>query len=346
MTILHASRGVIIIGDERWASDAVRLAESAGWPILAEPAANVHSAHVIAYAPLLLTPEVREYLAPEVVVTFGRFGLSRPVTALVRAAAEHIAISRDASVDPFGTATARLSVAPTITTPAPDSWLAAWQAVSACVGRHVDALQEISDLTVVREVGRTVTAGHAVLIAASRAVRDAEATWNACPARVFMNRGTNGIDGLVSTAWGIAIGSGCPTVAVLGDLAFLHDINGLLARDGQAWPSLTYVVIDNNGGGIFSSLEQGAPAFATHFERLFGTPHNLDLVDMARAHGVPAQRVTSLADLATALTSPDLAEPVRVLVVSVGDREAEQRRHTDLRSAIAQDLSAWVAQYA
>lgn len=343
MTALNTTRGVIVIGDERWAADAARLAESAGWPILAEPAANVRSSHVIPHAPLLLTAEVREHLAPEVVLTFGRFGLSRPITALVREADQHIAVSRSATVNPFGTATQRRDDAPTVTAVAPASWLSAWHEASAIAGGHVNALSELSDLTAVREVGRAVTAHHAVLIAASRAVRDAEATWSACPAHVFMNRGTNGIDGLVSTAWGIAIGSGRPTVAVLGDLAFLHDINGLLARDGQVWPSLTYVVIDNDGGGIFSSLEQGAPAFATHFERLFGTPQGVDLVAIAQAHGVPARRVTSLADLSAALTTPIPAEPVQVLVVPVGDRTTEQRRHSDVREAITRDLAVWVA---
>lgn len=345
MTVLDATCGVIIIGDERWAPDAVRLAESAAWPILAEPAANVRSPQVIAHAPLLLTREVRDYLTPDVVVTFGRFGLSRPLNALVRTARAHIAVSRDASVDPLATATHRLTAAPTIATPAPTSWLSAWRDVAAIASRHVAALTDLSDLTVVRDVGRTVTSEHAVLIAASRAVRDAESMWDACQARVFMNRGTNGIDGLVSTAWGIAIGSVRPTVAVLGDLAFLHDINGLLARDGQPWPSLTYIVLDNNGGGIFSSLEQGAPAFARHFERLFGTPQDVDLVAVAQAHGVPARRVTSLDDLTATLMSPHAVAPVQVLVVPVGDRLTEQQRHDDLRSAISQDLAAWVAQH-
>lgn len=340
---ITASRGVIVIGDARFADDAVRIAEKAGWPILAEPAANVPSSHVISHAPLLLTPAVREHLAPEVVITFGRFGLSRPINALVRAAATHVAVSRDASVNPLGTATVQLTAAPEVGAIAPESWLTAWHEAAAVAARHVTALEGVSGLTVVREIGAALTSDHAVLLAASRAVRDAEATWQSCAARVFMNRGTNGIDGLVSTAWGIALGSGRPTVAVLGDLAFLHDINGLLARDGQPWPSLTYVVLDNDGGGIFSSLEQGAPAFASHFEQIFGTPQGVDLVAIAQAHGVPAQRVTSLAELTAAITAAHTDQPVRVVVVPVGDRVTEQQRQSALRTAISRDLDTWLA---
>jgi 2-succinyl-5-enolpyruvyl-6-hydroxy-3-cyclohexene-1-carboxylate synthase len=104
--------------------------------------------------------------------------------------------------------------------------------------------------------------------------------------RVFANRGANGIDGFASTAAGIAAAGDGPVVALGGDLAFLHDTNGLLHAVGER--DVTYVVIDNDGGGIFSYLPQHD---LEEFERLFATPHGRDLVAIARAHGVEAAAV-------------------------------------------------------
>jgi 2-succinyl-5-enolpyruvyl-6-hydroxy-3-cyclohexene-1-carboxylate synthase len=120
-------------------------------------------------------------------------------------------------------------------------------------------------------------------------VRDVE--WYAAPrrsVRVHANRGANGIDGVVSTAVGVAAASGSPTALLVGDVAFLHDVNGLLgAHDRGA--DLLVVVVDNDGGGIFSFLPQASEVDAERFEQLYGTPHGLDLVAVARAHGVPAE---------------------------------------------------------
>ena len=110
----------------------------------------------------------------------------------------------------------------------------------------------------------------------------------------------------VSTAWGAGLAprsdnSRGRTIAVVGDLAFLHDHNGLLAPATEPRPNLTIVVADNNGGGIFSSLEQGAAEFDADFERVFGTPHDRDLAAVAAAAGSPTVTVTSAAELAAAL---------------------------------------------
>lgn len=146
--------------------------------------------------------------------------------------------------------------------------------------------------------------------------------------RVLGNRGASGIDGLVSTAWGIALSHGRVnpdgrTIALLGDLSFLHDHNGLLAPLVEARPNLTIVVADNNGGGIFSSLEQGDARFAAEFDRVFGTPQDVSIAAIARAVDVATTVVTSEEELAAALAERPTG--LRVVVATCIDRAAEQR---------------------
>ncbi len=147
------------------------------------------------------------------------------------------------------------------------------------------------------------------------------------PPWVLGNRGTSGIDGLVSTAWGAALAHqrrspDGRTVAVLGDLAFLHDHNGLLAPAAEERPNLTIVVADNNGGGIFSSLEQGDSAFASDFERVFGTPHDLDLEEIARATGISTTVVQDAQELTAALDEPSVG--VDIIIANTVARDDEQ----------------------
>ncbi len=132
------------------------------------------------------------------------------------------------------------------------------------------------------------------------------------------NRGVNGIDGFVSTAVGVALGSGAPTVALVGDLCFLHDVNGLLGITRRG-VDLTFVVVDNDGGGIFSFLPQ-ATAMPDEFEQLFGTPQGVDLGALAALHGVAVQDVTRAGELGDAVRTAVDAGGVRVVRVRTDRR--------------------------
>ncbi len=180
-------------------------------------------------------------------------------------------------------------------------------------------------------------------MAASWPVRQLEAFGGSrTGVRVVGNRGANGIDGLVSTAWGAALAhqsvGGGPGLALLGDLAFLHDHNGLLAGTDEPRPDLVLVVLDNDGGGVFHQLEQGQPEYAGDFERLFGTPLGRDLVAVASAAGVPAVRVHDADELATQVTTGMSAGGVRVVVAHVPDRRAEADLFAQARAAVARRL--------
>ena len=152
------------------------------------------------------------------------------------------------------------------------------------------------------------------------------------------NRGLAGIDGLVSTAVGAALARPRqPAYGLLGDLTVLHDANGLLIGPGEPSPDLTLVVVNDDGGGIFTTLEPGAPERAAHFERVFGTPTGTDLAALCRAHGIRHDRVLTSADLAAAVTArPD---GIRVVEVTV-DRASHRQAHADLRTLAARAVEA------
>jgi 2-succinyl-5-enolpyruvyl-6-hydroxy-3-cyclohexene-1-carboxylate synthase len=205
------------------------------------------------------------------------------------------------------------------------------------------AAQAIEDLLAARDgatepgVARAALAGvpdgGAMVVASSMPVRDVE--WFGAPrtnARVVSNRGANGIDGVTSTAVGVAL-TGVPTVCLLGDVAFLHDTNGLLgaaARDVD----LVLVDIDNDGGGIFSFLPQASQLGAERFEMLFGTPHGVDVAAIAAAHGIASTVVDSAAGVGQAVAEAVDRGGVH-LVVARTDRGANVVLHDDLNASIA-----------
>jgi 2-succinyl-5-enolpyruvyl-6-hydroxy-3-cyclohexene-1-carboxylate synthase len=217
------------------------------------------------------------------------------------------------------------------------AWLPAWQdagaralqAVEAALG---DGLSEPALARAVLEAaGRE---GAALLAGSSTPVRDLFLWGPREGARVLANRGAAGIDGTVSTAIGVALAGG-PAYALLGDLTFLHDANGLVIGPHEPRPDLTVVVADNDGGGIFGLLEQGGPEHAGAFERVFGTPHGVDLAALCAATGTPHQRVSSLPELRQALRRPGGLRVVQVRT----DRAASTALTRTLRAAVATALA-------
>ncbi len=365
------TRGVILAGDlpctwlrghHQWLA---ALAEACGWPILCEPSSNLHGARTaLGHGVLVVGSE--EFLAahrPDLVLTVGQFGLSRPTMDLVRAAGRHVAVELPTVgrevCDPLRTADLVLTgipLPPEGFTPDPQ-WLAAWQAADAVAAEVITSVlgTAMTGSSVASRIWQRAPEDCLLLVAASWPVRQVEAfAGRRAGVRVIGNRGANGIDGLVSTAWGAALAhqaqgdrqdpadqapGGRPALALMGDLAFLHDHNGLLVGAGEPRPDLVIVVIDNDGGGIFHQLEQGRPEHAASFERVFGTPLARDLVAVARAAGVPASRVSELTDLDQAVAGGMAAGGVHVIVAHVPDRAGEAQLMSAVRSAVADRLS-------
>jgi 2-succinyl-5-enolpyruvyl-6-hydroxy-3-cyclohexene-1-carboxylate synthase len=214
-------------------------------------------------------------------------------------------------------------------------WLELDRTAGAAIGDVLDGVIAPSGPQVARDVARALPGGAELVVASSMPVRDLE--WFAGSfggVTVHANRGVNGIDGTIATATGVAIGTRAPTVVLLGDLAFLHDAGSLLGLAGRG-VDLTIVVADNDGGGIFSFLDQRSDSPHDEFERLFGTPHGIDLVELARGYRIDARRVHDAAAVRDALASAIADGNVHVIVVPVLDRDADVAHHRDLWAAAA-----------
>lgn len=337
---LDRQRGVIVAGGRHGVDPLVveRLAVRLGWPVLADPTSGCRhlDVAVTAFDSLLRHDEFARAHAPEVVVRFGRPPTSKVVTQWIeQSGAPVVQVGGPGVIDPDGNVAAicRSEDLDSLSGAAGTPWMARWRHANERAEEALDiALRDVplSEPGVARTVARSLADDTDLVVASSMPVRDLE--WFGGPmARAHANRGANGIDGVMSTALGMAL-SARPVVALVGDLAFVHDSNALTAlRDRGA--DLRIVVIDNDGGGIFSFLPQATQLTRERFELLFGTPHGTDLVALASAHGVPATTVTSVDDLRRAVTTPG---PSVTRVVS--SRDDNVRIHDQLHRAVATAL--------
>jgi 2-succinyl-5-enolpyruvyl-6-hydroxy-3-cyclohexene-1-carboxylate synthase len=214
--------------------------------------------------------------------------------------------------------------------PVDEEWLGEWRDRDADVSRRLDALLTAEDGLTPHEVAGAVAAAlppeGLLFVGASNPVRDLDLMvprYKVGDRRLVIgNRGLAGIDGCVSTAVGAVLGRPRTTraFALLGDVTFLHDTNGLLLGPDERRPDLTIVVVNDDGGSIFASLEQGDAAYAASYEKLFGTPHHVDLASLCAATRTPHWRVDSLPELQQALASPNGGVEVVEAVVTRHDR--------------------------
>jgi 2-succinyl-5-enolpyruvyl-6-hydroxy-3-cyclohexene-1-carboxylate synthase len=268
------------------------------------------------YAALLATDEGRALIEEtDFVLLIGRATLSRGVRALIDGAttlwvARHGSPWREAPVGaevvvpdvPFDWI--RAGGAPV----EGRAWLSRWLALASEPETATWGMEAIAS-TVLASVGESP-----LVVGSSRAIRAVDAVLPSAPSRdrrvILANRGLAGIDGTLSTASGLALGLDASVTVLVGDLTFLHDAGGLLVGPLERRPSLRIVVINDNGGGIFSGIEH-AGADPDAFARVFTTPHGLDLGAVANAYGASHARVADVASLRRALANP----PVGVEVI-------------------------------
>jgi 2-succinyl-5-enolpyruvyl-6-hydroxy-3-cyclohexene-1-carboxylate synthase len=353
-------RGLLVAG---WGADvdpvvAERFAAATGWPIIADPVSGLRTGpHAVStYEALLRVEAFAEAHTPDLVVRVGAPVTSKVANAWLDAVPTVLVDPDDVWLDPQHRAHERVrtdagpllaalaDVAGVAGAPSSgpfriEAWSADWFDAEQRARQALDQVMDddrACEGRIARDVAAAVPDGGALVVASSLPVRALE--WCMAPRtglRVFANRGANGIDGFVSTGFGVAGAYAGPVVALCGDLCLLHDTNGLLGgadSRGAAAPQPTFVVVDNDGGGIFSYLPQHDLA---EFESLFATPQSVDIVAVARAHGVAAERVelTALPKLVSVG-----ADSARVLVVDV-DRGVAQRQHARMWQAIATALA-------
>ncbi|MFG1815889.1 2-succinyl-5-enolpyruvyl-6-hydroxy-3-cyclohexene-1-carboxylic-acid synthase [Kribbella sp. NPDC049174] len=317
-TAVHAAAGqpsavapgpktVVVAGDG--ASQAARLAAEGGqWPLFAEPSSRARTGPAVISAYRLLLQA--NSLAGEIerVLVFGHPTLSRPIARLLaRPDVEVIVVSPTGLWPDPARSAASVVTGLEVTGPDTTDWLDRWQHADQLARPVIDKVlaDGLTGPGVAAIVGEAVGADGMLVVASSNPVRDLDLA-PVVPIRTIANRGLAGIDGTISTAVGAALANAGPTYALIGDLAFLHDANGLIIGPDEARPDLRIVVVNDNGGGIFSTLEQGDPTHATHFERIFGTPHNTNLASLCAATNTP-YTLTESPDALRAALAPTVA---------------------------------------
>lgn len=271
---------------------------------------------------LLSAPSFLDGARPERVIVLGRPTLFRGVQALLgdpRITVDVVA-HPGGYADPSGSVRAVAPGLPGLSDLPDDEWAARWRDADAVAGKAIAGVIDELDLSasprLARELADSLPSRATLVLGSSQPPRDLALSARARDGlRVVANRGVAGIDGTVSTAIGVALSArpaDGPTVALVGDLTFLHDLTGLVIGPDEPRPDLTIVVSNNDGGAIFGTLETGEPAHARAFERVFGTPHGADLAAAVGAFGLAHLRARTAGDLAAALRNPDGVRVVEV----------------------------------
>ena len=327
---LEVGSGVLIIGHDRAGysvAEVNNFVSKLNWPVICEDPISFPQS--IAHASLFLSdPQIASKLAPENVIVIGRTTLSRSTNTFISLAKKVIVIDpRTADIDSKREADVILKALPNeIVSVKSDQSI--WHSASDAAAIQLENLAW-SEQLVITTICELLPDESALFVGSSRPVRDIEAFAHPrSGVSVFANRGLAGIDGNISTVFGIT-NEFEKTTAILGDLTFLHDISALT---NATVGNLRIFVIDNNGGGIFSTLPQ---ANTGNFEQLFGTPHNLDLRKVIAGFGVAVNNVTSLIELQSAASKE--IKGFEVVVVNVPSREsnAEQLKSVTQRVSSA-----------
>ncbi len=306
-------RTALVAGDGAAALAEVGRAAATrhGWPVIAEASAGLGGAALPCGAVLLQDAEWLAEHVPDRVIVIGTPTLHRATQQLLGAAGEVVVVSDGPRwPDAAGVATRVVGSGwlAGATGPVDPHWARSWTDAAAHLASRVAAVVEASwpsGLAVARTVMAALPAGSAIQLGSSNPVRDVDlAALPRADVRVVANRGLAGIDGTLSSAIGLALGQPRPTYALVGDLTFQHDVTALLIGPDEPRPELTVVVVNDDGGGIFGTLEQGAPQHAEGFERLFGTPTGADLAALCAGAGVAHHHIVDAADLAERVAAP------------------------------------------
>lgn len=357
------TNGVIVCGPQ----DAPGLAEPLafvadllGYPVLADPLSGLrrgdHDRDLVldAYDAFLRDDALAARLAPDVVLRFGPMPTSRPLLLYVQRHADRrqVVVDDDGWKDPTQLASDVLqadgpwlceALADELRIPAghdPD-WLGAWRAADRlareAIRAKLDGMEELFEGKVFAELATLLPAGSLLFAGNSMPVRDLDTFFpkDGPPLRLVGNRGASGIDGVISTALGAAASGTRPVVLVLGDLSFYHDANGLLAARRFGLDA-TIVLMNNDGGGIFSFLPQ--VAYPDHFEALFGTPHGLDFRPLAEAYGADYTRVASWDEFRRAVSRGIEGGGLTVVEVPT-DRARNVALHADVWASVTRAVA-------
>lgn len=340
---VSGKKGILVAGRGS-GLEVMSLARVLGWPLFADARSGLRSGTpgvVMAFDPILRSTEFTTMHVPSVVLRVGEPPASKVLGQWIAGnAARVIQIQpNDMNVDPdhsvaltcVGEPDAICRELQSMVSAYDVEWAAAWTRAEVAAQQTIDEWTGtcMSEPSVARVVTRSLASGTNLVVSSSMPIRDVEWFGAATPGvSVHSNRGANGIDGVVSTAVGVALGTRAATTLLIGDVACLHDSNGLLglmSRDAD----LAIVVTNNDGGSIFSFLPQASLVDEKTFEALYGTPHGVSFEHLARAHGIPYVRAADLDELRAALDG----KGTRLVEVPL-DRSVNVAQHEALNAAI------------
>jgi 2-succinyl-5-enolpyruvyl-6-hydroxy-3-cyclohexene-1-carboxylate synthase len=350
------SKGIIICGphdsaDRSFAPSVTELARRLGYPILADPLSQVRCGphaqdHIVdSYDIFLRSEKMAAALEPHVIIRFGAMTSGKPLMTYLQSNGSCRQILVDAGWrDPFHASWDRIAadesgfcsdILSALGEGVPSTgWSDLWKAVArktreAVVGCSAQ-IEELFEGRVFHELSEILPEGSTLLAANSMPVRDLDAFFPRMKKAVHFigNRGINGIDGLVSTALGAATARH-PLVAVLGDTAFYHDMNGLLAAKRHGIRAV-FIVLNNDGGGIFSFMPQAEDRET--LDPLFAMPHGLTFESAAKLYGLDYATVSSWRKFRDAVTRGFCGDTTTVIEVP-GDRERNRELHQEVWAA-------------
>jgi 2-succinyl-5-enolpyruvyl-6-hydroxy-3-cyclohexene-1-carboxylate synthase len=356
-------RGLIVCGqqdDPELPAALAELAARLGYPILADPLSGLrrgpHPRELVldAYDATLRDARVVEAMLPEVILRFGAPPTSKPLVQYLQRQPNARQVLVDGGAgwrDPSALSSdvlhidARLLCAAlsAAVSPRPSSsgWLASWLSADRAARRAIDAhlatQTELFEGAVFPQLASLLPDRATLYVGNSMPVRDLETFLGSGPEpwRCLANRGANGIDGVVSSALGASAVDHGPLVLVIGDISFYHDLNGLLAARRHGL-DLLVVLMNNDGGGIFSFLPQAD--LPEHFETLFGTPHGLDFRPFVEGHGGQFVRVADWTGFASAVREGLARGGLQVVEVPT-----DRRRNVELHREVWRVVSSALA---
>ena len=329
---LTSARNVLIVGHDRAGFSIQEIEDFAlkvAAPIIAEDPLSF--SHSVAHAPVIFSDErSRQALIPDSLFVIGRTTLSRTVNHYIKESPKVIVIDpRAENIDSARSADLVLHQLPKISSVVTrdDQWFATWEKYESLATQAVSSLTEWNEPSALAQIAKEIEGDTALFISSSRPIRDIESfAQPRSGVTTYANRGLAGIDGNISTVFGIATEFES-NYAILGDLTFLHDISALTNKTDK---NVRIYVINNNGGGIFSTLSQ---AGVENFESLFGTPHNLDLVKVCEGFQVKAKSVSNLDQLQALNNQP--VKGLEVVIVEVPNREINAKILRDLTQRVS-----------
>ena len=352
VALFENQKGIIIAGRGCGDASAIsELADSLGWPVLADSRSGCQGIpeSVVHFDSLIRCHAFVEHHVPEVVLRIGESPSSKVLSQYVtKSGALQVHVSAfENTFDADSQVSMHISSDPTtfcrgiprLIKVASDpnhlsQWVSADQKARAIIAKEFASSKKALSAPQVAFVSRaSLSTGDNLFVSSSMPVRDLEWFGGDCSLlQVFSNRGANGIDGVIASAIGVAIATRQKTLVLLGDVAFLHDSSSLTALADRD-VDLKIVVTDNDGGGIFHYLPQAEIVSEQVFEKLFGTPHQTDLVKMAQAHRLATFECESVEQLQSSLSTPGSCV-IRVRTDRVSEVAIHQQLHELVSSAI------------